>query len=67
MKIHPLCLGNLLRDFSVNSMKKTSLNGCVYNFSVSHNTSDIIDLTNIHKYFMKKHDINPFMIEADII
>ena len=29
----PLCLGNILKDWSVD-MKKTGLNGCVYDFSV---------------------------------
>ena len=37
-------------------MKKTGLNGYVYDFSVDY---DIIDLViiDIHKYLMKKHDI----------
>ena len=38
-------------------MKKTRLNGHVYNFSVDYNTIDITDIINIHKYLMKKHDI----------
>ena len=28
----PLCLGNISKDFSVDSMKKTGLNGYVYDF-----------------------------------
>ena len=35
-------------------MKKTTLNGCVYEFSVDYNISNII---SIHKYLMKKNDI----------
>ena len=35
-------------------MKKTGLNGYVYNFSVDYNINDIID---IHEYLKKKHDI----------
>ena len=37
--------------------KKTELNGCLYNFSVNCKAFDISDITNIHKYLMKKHDI----------
>ena len=29
-----LCLGNISKDFSVDNMKKTGLNGYVYDFSV---------------------------------
>ena len=28
----PLCLGNISKDFSVDNMKKTGLNGYVYDF-----------------------------------
>ena len=37
--------------------KKTRLNGCVYDFYVDYRTFDISDITDIHKYLMKKHDI----------
>ena len=29
-----LCLGNISKNFSVDNMEKTKLNGCVYDFSV---------------------------------
>ena len=29
----PLCLGNISKDFSVDNMKKTGLNGYIYDFS----------------------------------
>ena len=29
---HPLCLGNISKDFSINAMKKTGLNGYAYHF-----------------------------------
>ena len=32
----PLCLGNISKGFSVDNMKKTGLNGYVYNFSVDY-------------------------------
>ena len=38
-------------------MKRTGLNGYVYEFSVGHNIIDISNNTNIHKYLMKKYDI----------
>ena len=46
IKRYPLCLGNISKDFSVDNMKKTGLNGNVYDFSVDYNvtdTSNIID------------------------
>ena len=30
----PLCLGNISKNFSVNNMKKTGLNGYDYDFSI---------------------------------
>ena len=57
-KKHPLCLGNISRNFSASNLKrKTELNGRVYDFSVDYRAFDISDITNIHKYLMKKHDI----------
>ena len=55
-KIYPLSFGNFLRNFSVNNMKKTGLNGCVYDFSVDYrafdtnNIIDIIGIIDIIKY-----------------
>ena len=33
-----LCLGNIAKDWSVDNMKKTWLNGYVYDFSVDYDT-----------------------------
>ena len=33
---YPLCLGNILKDWSVNNIKKTGLKDCVYDFSVDY-------------------------------
>ena len=55
--MYALCLGNISGDCSANNMKKTGLNGCVYDFSVDYrglNTSNILD---IHKNLMKKNEI----------
>ena len=45
------------KQSSANNMKKTRLNGCVYNFSVDYKTFDTSDITDIHKYLMKKHNM----------
>ena len=38
-------------------MKKTGLNGYVYDFSVDYNTIEVDNILDIHKYLRKKHDI----------
>ena len=57
MKLCPLCVGNILKDFTVDNMKKTGLYGYMYDFSVDCNTIDISDFLDIRKYLMKKHDV----------
>ena len=37
--------------------KKTGLNEVVYDFSVDYRVFDTSNITNIHKYLMKKSDI----------
>ena len=37
----PLCLGNILKDWSTDKMKRTGFNGYVYNFSVDYNATDV--------------------------
>ena len=32
----PVCLGNILRNYSVDNMKRTGLNGYIYDFSVDY-------------------------------
>ena len=56
-KITPLCLGNISKDFSVDNMKKTGLNGYVYDFSVDYDATAVDDILHIHKYLIKNHDI----------
>ena len=53
----PLCLGNISKDFSVDNMKKTGLNGYVYDFSVDYDTIAVDDILNIDKYLMEKNGI----------
>ena len=46
---YPLCLGNISKDFSVDNMKKTRLNGYVYDFRVDYNAIAVVDILDIHK------------------
>ena len=53
----PLCLGNISKDWSVDSMKKTGLNGYVYDFSVDYDVIAVDDMLDIDNYLMKKNGI----------
>ena len=50
----PLCLGNISKDFSVDNMKKTGLNGYVYDFSVDYDPIAVDDILDILKYLTEK-------------
>ena len=50
----PLCLGNMSKDWSIDNMKRTGLNGYIYDFSVGYEATDVDDIKDIHKYLMKK-------------
>ena len=50
----PLWLGNILKDRSVDNMKKTGLNGYVYDFSFDYDDIAVDDIADIHNYLMKK-------------
>ena len=52
-----LCLGNISKDFSVDNMKKTGLNGYIYDFSVEYDATAVDDILNIHNYLMEKNGI----------
>ena len=59
----PLCLGNISKDWSVDNMKKTGLNGYVYEFNVDYKQPDPSERVSrtiplIHKHFMAKCNIN---------
>ena len=52
----PLCLGNISKDISVDNVKKTGLNGYVYDFSADYDSISVDDaLLDIHKYLMKNY------------
>ena len=53
----PLCVGNISKDFFVNNMKKTRLNGYVYDYSVDYDAIAVDDILDIHKYLMEKNGI----------
>ena len=57
IKPYPMCLGNILKGFTVNNMKRTTLNEHIYDFSVDYNTIDVSEIVDFHKYLMKKHNI----------
>ena len=53
----PLCIGNISKDWSVDNMKDTDLNGYVYDFSVDYDATSVDDFKDIHKCLMKKNNI----------
>ena len=53
----PLCLGNIWKDWSTDDMKKIGLNGYVYDFSDDYDATDVDNINDIHKWFIKKNDI----------
>ena len=53
---YPLCLGNIWKEFAVDNIKNTGLNGYVCDFSVDYDAIAVNDILDIHKYLMKKHD-----------
>ena len=54
---YPLCLGSILKDWSVDNMKKIGLKCYVYDFSVDSDAIAVVDILDIHKYLMKKNEI----------
>ena len=58
-----LCLGNISKDWSVDNIKKTGLNGYAYEFNVDYKPPDPSERVSrtiplIHKHFMAKYNIN---------
>ena len=46
--VTPLCLANISKEFSVDKMKKTGLNGHLYDFSVDYDAIAVDDILGIH-------------------
>ena len=55
--ITPLCLGNISKNISVDNMKKSGLNGYLYDFSVDYDAIAVDDTLDIHKHLMEKNNI----------
>ena len=53
IKPYPLCLRNILKNFTIDNMKKTRLKRHVNPFSVDYNIIDAHDILDIHQYLMK--------------
>ena len=53
----PLCLGNISKDWSVDNMKDTGLNGYVYDFSVDYDAITVDDILDINKDLMKNNNV----------
>ena len=57
----PLYLGSISKDWSVDNLKKTGLNGYLYDFSVAYDATVVDDILDIYKYLIKKwYDIKMF-------
>ena len=50
----PLCLGNISKDWTVDSMKETELNGHVYGFSVDCSDTAVDDILDIQLFEEKE-------------
>ena len=48
--VGPICLGNILKNWSVDIVKKTGFTGYVYDFSVDCDSISVDDIKNGHKY-----------------
>ena len=46
----PLCLANISKNWSTDSMRKSSFTGYVYDFSVGYDAIGVDDIKDIHKY-----------------
>ena len=54
MKLYPLCLVNIWKDFTINNIKKTALKGNVTVFSVYYKVIDASHILDIHRYLLKE-------------
>ena len=48
-----MCLGNISKIFTVDNIRKTGLDGYVFDFSVGYNTIDVSDILDIYKHLRK--------------
>ena len=52
------CLGNISDDWTAANAQKTGFWGEIYDFAVDYTSTNIGDIYNVHRYLMKKHNIN---------
>ena len=52
-----LCLGNINDDWTAANAKKMGLWGEIYDFAVDYTNTSVSDIYNVHRSFMKKHNI----------
>ena len=52
-----LCLENISKDWTLDKMKRTGVNGYVYDFSVDYDDIAVDDILDIHKCLMKKNNM----------
>ena len=52
-----LCLGNISKNWTVDNLRKTGLNGYVYDFSADYDAITVDDILDIHKYLMKENNM----------
>ena len=52
--VTPLCLGNISKDWTVDNMKETELNGYVYGFSVDYSDIAVDDILDIQLFDEKE-------------
>ena len=52
-----LCLGNISKDWSADNMRISGFTGYVYDLSVGYDAIAVDDISDIHKYLMKKNNI----------
>ena len=66
IKKYPFSLENISGYFSANNVKKTGLNGCVYNFSVGYKNFDTSNIIDIHKFNEKACKIMFRLIKKNV-
>ena len=52
IKPYPSCLGNTLKEFTLNNMKQTKLKGSVKVSSFDYNVFDNSNILDIYRYLM---------------
>ena len=55
--VGPICLGNVSKDWLVDSMKNTGFTGYIYDFSVDYEAIADDNIKDIHNYLMEKNNI----------